>query len=113
MVYGRDPPSLLWFEEGSTSNEFGDMMKARDAILRDVKMHLLKAQEQMKNNADKKRRDLEFTVGSSVFLKLLPYRKTSLSKSYCQKLEAKYYGPFTILERVGSVAYRLQLLSES
>lgn len=76
MVYGRDPPGLLWFEEGSTSNgELEDMMKECDAILRDAKMHLLKAQEQMKNNADKKRRDLKFSVGSSVFLKLRPYRQ--------------------------------------
>ena len=92
MVYGRDPPSLLWFEEGSTTNgELEDMMKSRDAILRDAKTHLLKAQEQMKNNADKKRRDLEFEVGSSVFLKLRPYQQTSVSKTFCQKLATKYY----------------------
>lgn len=52
-------------------------------------------------------------MGSSVYLKLRPYRQTSVSKAFCQKLAAKYYGPFTVLERIGKVAYRLQLSAES
>lgn len=100
MVYGRDPPSLLWFEDGSTTNsELEDMLRSRDAILKDAKAHLIKAQEQMKNNVDKKRRELVFDVGSLVFLKLRPYRQSSLSKTFCQKLAAKYYGPFKVTER--------------
>lgn len=56
---------------------------------------------------------MEFAVGSFVFLKLRPYRQSSLSKTFCQKLAAKYYGPFQVLERIGSVAYRLKLPQES
>lgn len=67
---------LKWstVEDGSTTNsELKDMLRSRDVILRDARMHLLKAQEQMKNNSDKKRSELRFEVDSSVFLKLRPY----------------------------------------
>lgn len=107
MVYGRDPPGLMLFEDCSTTNsELEDMLRSCDAILKDAKDHLIKTQAQMKNNADKKCRDLVFDVGYMIFLKLRPYRQSSLSKAFCQKLAAKYYGLFQVLERVGQVAYR-------
>lgn len=57
MVYGRDPPRLLRFEEGSTTNnELESLLKTRDMILRDAKEHLIKAHMQMKNGDDKDRR---------------------------------------------------------
>lgn len=67
----------------------------------------------MKNSADKRRRYLVFEVGQMVYLKLRPYRQQSVSRRMCQKLAARYYGPYEILEWTGQVAYRLRLLVDS
>lgn len=44
-----------------------------------------------------------------VYLKLQPYRHTSLSTHRCLKLHSKYYGPFRVLARIGKAAYKLLL----
>jgi hypothetical protein len=54
-----------------------------------------------------------FSVGDSVFVKLQPYIQTSLSRRSCQKLSFKYFGPFTVAAKVGSVAYKLALPASS
>lgn len=114
LVYGREPPSILPYEVGSTQNqEVEAMMLEREKFLGSIKENLWRAQERMKNNADKHRRELEFEVGAKVYLKLRPYRQQSVSKRLFQKLAAKYYGPYEILERVGTVAYRLLLPDKS
>lgn len=63
----------------------------------------------MKNQEDKSRRELEFQVGDLVYLKLQPYRQQSVATRACAKLAPRYYGPFDVIQRVGKVAYKLQL----
>jgi hypothetical protein len=48
-----------------------------------------------------------------VFLRLQPYKKTSLKADHCQKLAPKFYGPYIVLKLVGQVAYQLTLPSHS
>jgi hypothetical protein len=52
-------------------------------------------------------------VGESVLLKLQPYAQHSVVKRPCPKLAYKYNGPFTVLERIGLAAYRLELPVDS
>lgn len=90
VVYGRDPPALLRYEQGSTeSADLETQLLERDAMLVEVKKHLTHAQQLMKNNADKHRRDVEFEVGTMVYLKHYPYRQQSVPRRVCQKLFAK------------------------
>jgi hypothetical protein len=55
-----------------------------------------------------RRRDLEFAVGDQVLLRVSP-TKGVVRFGVSGKLSLRYIGPFTILARVGSLAYRLQL----
>lgn len=42
-------------------------------------------------------------------MKLQPYIQTSLANRSSNKLSFRYFGPFKIVDRIGSVAYRLAL----
>ena len=55
-----------------------------------------------------RRRPLEFEVGDHVFLKVMPKRGVVRFGRH-GKLLPRFIGPFEILERIGSVAYRLAL----
>lgn len=67
----------------------------------------------MKAQADAKRWDVSYQVDEYVYVKLHPYRQTSLTHAKYHKLTKRYYGPFQILEKIGAVAYRLAFPSDS
>ena len=69
------------------------------------------AQNRQKIYADNRRRDLEFEVGDMVFLRISPW-KGILRFGKHGKLSPWYLGPFRIVDRIGEVAYRLELPSD-
>ncbi|CAJ2633359.1 unnamed protein product [Trifolium pratense] len=82
-------------------------------MIREMKDQLLKAQDQMREHANKHRREVNYQVGDMVYLKIQPYKLQKLAKRFNQKLSPRYYGPYEILERVGAVAYKLKLPADS
>jgi hypothetical protein len=77
-------------------------------ILKVLKENLQMAQNRQKMSADRHRIERSFEVGDLVFLRLQPYRQSSLKKSGAEKLKPRFYGPYRIMRRVGEVAYELE-----
>ena len=67
----------------------------------------------MKKYANLKRRELEFNIGDSVFVKLQPYRQHSLKLERNHKLGMHYFGPFHVIQCIDQVAYKLELPPEA
>nr|GEZ96430.1 putative reverse transcriptase domain-containing protein [Tanacetum cinerariifolium] len=65
----------------------------------------------LKSYADLKREPIEFQVGDKVMLKVSPW-KGVIRFGKRGKLNPRYVGPFKVLERVGDVAYKLDLPKE-
>ncbi|XP_050222459.1 uncharacterized protein LOC126672546 [Mercurialis annua] len=76
-----------------------------------IKQRLTTTSSRQKSYADPKRKDIEFQIGDYVFLKVSPI-KGVIRFGKKGKLAARYVGPYQIVERIGSVAYKLDLPPE-
>jgi Chromo (CHRromatin Organisation MOdifier) domain len=85
-------------------------MAERQETAKILKEQLRRAHDRMKKYADSRRSERKFHTGDWVYLKLQPYRQVTVQgHASFHKLKPKYYGPFEIIERMGEVAYRLNL----
>ena len=92
-LYDRESPSMIRYEKGAALVSLVDqLLEDRDAILDDLRLHLLRAQQRMKKQADIHRHHEEFKVGDLVFIKLRPYWQSSLARRRFEKLSPCFYG---------------------
>jgi hypothetical protein len=84
-------------------------MIERQNFLELLKQNLARAQHKMKLSADSNRSDKSFQVGEMVLLKLQPYSQSTVVNIPCPKLAMKFFGPYKVLEKVGTSAYKLDL----
>lgn len=113
-LYSYKAPSFvdLMFGDSKVS-QARDMVKQCQEILRALKNNLQIAQNQQKLYADQQRVERSFAVGDMVYLRLQPFRQSSLKKSGAEKLKPRFYGPFRVTRKVGAVAYELELPESS
>jgi hypothetical protein len=114
VVYGHAPPPLLPFSEGTTKVAAVDkQMRDRDVFLAEVKDQLLQAQALIKTAHDKVHHQVEFTVGDWVWLRLNQRMASTVRDATKSMLSPKFFMPYAIIERIGPVAYRLQIPPKS
>ena len=103
-LFGYPPPKLLDYILGTTKVDSVEVqLRTRQQLLALLKQNLVPAQERMKVNANKHRTEREFAKGDWVYLRLMPYKQKSMKQKHLGKLAPRYYGPFQILHRVGSI----------
>jgi hypothetical protein len=113
-LYGYPPRHFgLSAVESCQSVSLDQWLQQRRLMTDLVKQHLNRVVTRMKNQADKGHTERQFQAGESVFLKLQPYVQSSLATRANQKLSFKFFGPYTIVQKVGSVAYKLDLPAAS
>jgi hypothetical protein len=110
LLYGRHPRYFgVVAADSIASADVQDWLRERELVMASVKQHLLRMQQRMKYQADKHRRERKFAVGDKVFLRLQLYLQSSVAVRANHKLAFKFFGPFFVMERIGAVAYRLDL----
>lgn len=114
ITFGCSQPSIPHYVSGSTSLEAVDsILSSRDILLTTIRKKLLRVQQQMKDSADSHRRDVQYSVGDWVYVRLRPYRQLSTTRTTYHRLGKRYFGPFQITATVGQVAYHLALPATS
>uniref|UniRef100_A0A2N9IYS4 Integrase catalytic domain-containing protein n=1 Tax=Fagus sylvatica TaxID=28930 RepID=A0A2N9IYS4_FAGSY len=112
-LYGYPPPTLMEYIPGTTKVEaVEDHLSQRQQALALLKANLAAVQERMKLQTDKHRQEREFQVRDWVYLRLQPFKQRSMHQKM-GKLAPKFYGPYQVIQRIGAVAYKLDLPADA
>ena len=108
LMYGYHPVLLVELLKGDESTNVETLSKFLERtqeVWRHARVHMEKAVAIQQSYYNKKHRDIQFSVGDLVLLSTQNLRL----KGIPHKLQRKFCGPYKILEKIGTQAYRLKL----
>nr|GFB25879.1 putative reverse transcriptase domain-containing protein [Tanacetum cinerariifolium] len=111
-LYGRKCRlSVCWTEVGEAQILGPELILETTEKIVQIKERMQAARDRQKSYADLKRKPMEFQVGDKVMLKVSPW-KGVVCFGKRGKLNPRYVGLFKVLERIGDVAYKIDLPKE-
>jgi hypothetical protein len=109
VLYGRHCHTPLNWIESREKVIFGpDLIEEAEATVRCIQDNLKVTKSRQEAYANKTRRPLEFKVGDHMYLRVSPM-KGMKRFGLKEKLAPHYIRSFSILEKCGTVAYKLHL----
>ncbi|GJY52280.1 putative reverse transcriptase domain-containing protein [Tanacetum coccineum] len=99
---------ICWAKVGDSQITGPEIIHETTEKIVQIKSRIQAARDRQKSYADVRRKPLEFQVGDKVMLKVSPW-KGVIRFGKRRKLNPRYIGPFRIIAKVGTVAYRLEL----
>jgi hypothetical protein len=108
-LYGRRCRTLLnWIESGEKAIFGSYIVDEAEATVHCIQDNLKAAKSRKESYTNKRRRPLQFEVGDHLYLKVSPMKGVKRF-GVKRKLSPRYIGPVPILEKCGTVAYKLEL----
>ncbi|GKE05810.1 putative reverse transcriptase domain-containing protein [Tanacetum coccineum] len=107
-MYGRKCRSLVYWAEVEDAQLTGpEIVHETTKEIIQIKKCIQAARDRQKSYADRRHKPLEFQVEDKVMLKVSSW-KGVIRFGKQRKLNHRYIGPFKVLAKVGTVAYRLE-----
>jgi hypothetical protein len=106
LNYGYDPLTPLALAAGAELPAVDTCLKSMHEALVSAKLSLQAAQDRQKSAFDQKRKEQEFEAGQQVLLNSVNLK---FKRAGARKLMPKWVGPFKVVQRVGRLAYELEL----